>query len=49
MGLEPTTNGTTIHYSNLLSYIHHLLVRKDNTYFEKTATTILKYLNYLSA
>ena len=24
MGLEPTTNGTTIHYSNQLSYVHHL-------------------------
>ncbi len=24
MGFEPTTNGTTIRYSNQLSYIHHL-------------------------
>ena len=24
MGFEPTTNGTTIRYSNLLSYIHRL-------------------------
>ena len=25
MGLEPTTHGTTIRYSNQLSYIHHLI------------------------
>ena len=24
MGFEPTTNGTTIRYSNQLSYIHRL-------------------------
>ncbi len=24
MGLEPTTNGTTIRYSNQLSYTHHI-------------------------
>lgn len=25
MGFEPTTNGTTIHYSNQLSYSHRLI------------------------
>lgn len=34
MGLEPTTNGTTIHYSNQLSYIHHLRTAKINNRFE---------------
>lgn len=24
MGFEPTTHGTTIRYSNLLSYYHHI-------------------------
>ncbi len=29
MGIEPTTNGTTIRYSNQLSYSHHI-ERKNN-------------------
>lgn len=30
IGLEPTTHGTTIRYSNQLSYNRHLGVKKDN-------------------
>ena len=33
MGFEPTTNGTTIRYSNLLSYIHHFEAAKISEYF----------------
>ena len=35
MGFEPTTNGTTIRYSNLLSYIHHFnfAAAKINDFF----------------
>jgi hypothetical protein len=29
MGFEPTTNGTTIRYSNQLSYIHRFRDCKD--------------------
>jgi hypothetical protein len=32
MGFEPTTNGTTIRYSNQLSYIHHFSGGKVNIY-----------------
>lgn len=30
MGFEPTTNGTTIRYSNQLSYSHRFGGRKNN-------------------
>jgi hypothetical protein len=34
MGFEPTTNGTTIHYSNQLSYIHRLSAAKIKIFSE---------------
>ena len=36
MGFEPTTNGTTNHYSNRLSYIHHYLTANIGQFFELT-------------
>lgn len=33
MGLEPTTFGTTIRHSNLLSYDRHLILDCKNTFF----------------
>ncbi len=33
MGFEPTTLGTTIRYSNQLSYTHHLDLRLQKYYF----------------
>jgi hypothetical protein len=33
MGFEPTTNGTTIRYSNQLSYSHRLRIAKINNLF----------------
>jgi hypothetical protein len=35
MGFEPTTNGTTNHYSNRLSYTHREFECKDKTFFSK--------------
>ena len=32
MGIEPSTNGTTIRYSNQLSYSHHLVAAKIMNY-----------------
>ncbi len=32
MGFEPTTHGTTIRYSNQLSYSHHLVPAKIMNY-----------------
>ena len=32
MGFEPTTLGTTIRYSNQLSYTHHLCLRLQKYY-----------------
>ena len=35
VGFEPTTHGTTIRYSNQLSYTHHLICEcKSTTFFE---------------
>ncbi len=34
MGFEPTTNGTTNHYSNRLSYIHHISGANIGLFFE---------------
>lgn len=34
MGFEPTTNGTTNHYSNRLSYIHRLSPANIGLFFE---------------
>ena len=34
MGFEPTTNGTTNHYSNRLSYIHHISGANIGRFFE---------------
>ena len=33
MGFEPTTLGTTIRYSNQLSYTHHSRLRLQRYYF----------------
>ena len=34
MGFEPTTNGTTNHYSNRLSYIHRFVPANIGLFFE---------------
>ena len=41
MGLEPTTHGTTIRYSNQLSYIHRLFCECKYTtfFFQKLSPT----------
>jgi hypothetical protein len=49
MGFEPTTNGTTIRYSNLLSYIHHFLVRKDINFIFSFTRLGKKYSIFLPA
>ena len=36
VGFEPTTHGTTIRYSNQLSYIHHLIASAKVQLFLKT-------------
>ena len=38
VGFEPTTHGTTIRYSNQLSYTHHLICDCKSTTFFENAT-----------
>ena len=40
VGFEPTTHGTTIRYSNQLSYTHHLIASAKVQLFLKNETII---------